>query len=396
MTQQQHAANQASASVRPAATGSKFDERQIQKICALCRLQETEEHLLPSVWKELQTAKDTKDAKTALASWFDHLSDEFMEIHWHKELVEDLRHSRFAPALFAEHHNCHRGIAPMALAPRTDEDRAAIDRNKEAGEAVACLSVGDAKATRTGPPSAPKTFLSFKEATNVHAVFLRELFGPQCPHCQQTNKLRIAFRHRHRRHKGLGAVSIKCCMWSVVEDAQDCFAKCLTAADIAKGCFPDSALALTVTQLLQQQHCCHGALPKQRNAKERGQEEAVASTTLAASQATPSTQRTQRMKPRDDMHPALRKMMKPTETANTQATLGKTLRSAGLASATALPQPANNSPICFRCVFGLRKNTACPLKAGHKKNKGTTEAHAQKLISALSAAVVEASNNSSS
>lgn len=153
-------------------TGTKFNNRQMARLQGTCCLPPTMWHMVPKLWAKLQTAKDWEDARLILCKHFDDLPDKLLDIFFHKENVEDLRHLRLAHLSTPDAVHCHQGITPLAVALLSVETQMDIELdNKIQGEAN-MRTAKDVETSRRRPPPCPTTYKGLMRLLAQYSIFV--------------------------------------------------------------------------------------------------------------------------------------------------------------------------------------------------------------------------------
>lgn len=401
-------------------TGTKFNDRQMARLQGVCCLPPNMRHLVPKLWTQLQTAKDWEDARSILRKHFDDLPEEMLDIFFHKENVEDLRHLRLSHASVPDAAHCHKGITPLAVALLSVDSQLDIERADEVQKEATVRTQKDVETSRRRPPPCPTTYDGLMHLLAQYSIFVRELFTTHNTHGKEVRHIRQGLMNLYRRCKGrLAREDIAHIVWAITADACQFFSTVCDRQDIEDENFLVSGLATIRSQILANQQISVRDTPhswlvaaRQSGASMGGGTSGGTGTARTVTfdagpggaALEPETGRPGGSDDKkhtgtglrkqggggaadnvynSDMHPAIAKMMQGFHERRMTLSLNRLNRAAGVRGITYLPK-MGKWKACYRWLLGIcGKDGKCHFGHEHLAAKDVTDDFATKLVDRL-------------
>jgi len=184
----------------------------------------------PDLAEEIQGVKEPREVRNiiidAMSEVAHDMSVSLTEFHMDKDRVKEFMKCCFSPSKLAEESALKNGIVILDLVPRSPEECARLKREEleeQLSEQNRSLSESEKLTSRRekNVGEVPSTLHDAKETIINYMVFLRALFGANCPHYLAVFQIKRMLDSADRRF--LTAEKIKNLFWCIIVDARQFF-----------------------------------------------------------------------------------------------------------------------------------------------------------------------------
>ena len=358
-------------------TGTKYNERQLARIMGFCGLKSADRHDLPTLWTDLQKAKDWRDAMTVMSNCFRDLPlDAEFDVFWHKENVQDVWRLNLAHSQPCRAETAHRGITPLAFSSLENYEQGRLLAQNKAEDIATHTTVADVKASKRKCPLPPTTSDGALRLLKQYVLIGQRFFTTNNSHFQEVDYIRqglLALRQRNSNY--LSPAFIADLIWEISVDACAYFSTYAEVTDVTTGTnYPVSRLTgirslITSNQRLTTMDTPPSWLPKKKPTKpspwlgassDQEPGKGDGGNLLGGRFQPPPGGRIKRKVnegegstlQNKDMHPVLYRVMKRLYDRKLTVVMRQILKAAGIKNISELPAHPAGLKICFRWILG--------------------------------------------